>query len=412
MGWMLSRFVDETLRDLAAANPTLAETIPLEDSPSGKPITAIRLSGPGIQERIPVLVTGGSHAREWAPPDSLVGFVKRLLTAMANGVDIVYPPFTSGGVTYSDPSYRIPAAEVTDIFDRFEIIVLPLINPDGRDVSLLGTTSTNHMWRKNRRDLRNPGENLGPDCIGVDLNRNFPIAWEHTDFYRPDAAKFDDVSTNKCHFQVYKGPSAGSEVETQNVMTLAKDNFVQAFVDVHMTGRLITHPWAFERVQVLHPTWRFDDAGFNHLPAIPQSGRDGQLGDSYGEFIPTDLLDRLKTLGAAMAKEILESAGASPVAKLRSTYRTMPTLESVVVAGLDKSTTFTGGADDYVFSLQFTDDTMPECVAFTVEAGLHPGDRRDNPLEEDGGFFPDFEKQFPKVEREIHAGLFGLVRAL
>jgi hypothetical protein len=195
-------------------------------------------------------------------------------------------------------------------------------------------------------------------------------------------------------------------------MTLAHDNFVQAFVDVHMTGRLITHPWAFERIQVLHPTWRFDDAGFNHLPAIPQSGRDGQLGDSYGEFIPTDLLDRLKTLGAAMAKEILESAGASPVAKLRSTYRTMQTLESVVVAGLDKSTTFTGGADDYVFSLQFTDDTMPECVAFTIEAGLHPGDRQDNPLEEDGGFFPDFEKQFPKVEREIHAGLFGLLRAL
>ena len=91
MGWMLSRFVDETLRDLAAANPTLSESISLEDSPTGKPITAIRLSGPGIQERIPVLITGGSHAREWAPPDSLVGFVKRLLTAKANGVDIVYP---------------------------------------------------------------------------------------------------------------------------------------------------------------------------------------------------------------------------------------------------------------------------------------------------------------------------------
>jgi hypothetical protein len=47
--------------------------------------------------------------------------------------------------------------------------------------------------------------------------------------------------------------------------------------------------------------------------------------------------------------------------------------------GVRPGATFTGGADGCVFSLQFTDDTMPECVAFTIEAGLHRG-VRNNPL--------------------------------
>jgi hypothetical protein len=409
MGYMLSTFIEKALRDLEAANPTLCETISLADSPGGKPITAIALSDPDQAVGIPVLVIGGVHAREWAPPDSLVGFVTRLLTARASGADIVYPAFTTGGITYSDPNYRVAAAEVARIFERFRLIVLPLVNPDGRDVSLLGTSQ---MWRKNRRDVRDPAEGLPPSCIGVDINRNFPIAWNHLDFYRPDAAKDANLSTNKCAFQRYKGPGAGSETETQNVMTLATNNSLGAFVDVHMSGRTITYPWGIERNQTLTPSQRFDDAGYNHLPAIAASGRDGLRGNSYGEYIPDYLLARLDTVAKAMAKEIEDSAGASPVAQARSKYATMNTTDANVHWGFPKETVWPGGSDDYVLSLQFLDDARPSCLAYTVEAGMHPEGRKDNPFDDDGGFFPHFDKQLPKIEREIHAALFGLLKAL
>ena len=104
-----------------------------------------------------MLFIGGSHAREWAPPDALVSFVGNLLRAKSTGTDIVYPQFESGGVISSAvPNYTIPKAEVHDIFDRFELIVLPLVNSDGRDFSRAGSTDREVHWRKNRRDLRDP----------------------------------------------------------------------------------------------------------------------------------------------------------------------------------------------------------------------------------------------------------------
>jgi hypothetical protein len=428
MGWMLSRFIDDALHDLETANPPLCQTIPLQSSvPGGRAITAIKLSNPEPKDRIPVLFTGGTHGREWAPPDALVGFVQRLVTARANEVDIVYPAFTTGGVTYSDPNYRIPRADVLDIFDRFTVIVLPVVNPDGRDFTLLGSKPLNLpdvvnevLWRKNRRDVRTDQEQIAlpATSVGIDLNRNFPIAWEPSDYYNPQAAKNVNGSTNKGD-RNYKGPSQGSEIETQNVMNLVNEYKVRAFVDVHLSGRNIFYPYAIEKNQTTNPVLRFDEAGFNHLPALPTSGRDGMLGDAYGEYVPPDLLNRLIAVANAMSAEILVSAGASPVAQARSRYKVCQTVESSRFDGANPNVTFIGGADDWVFSRQFADGDMPECVSYTLEAGLALGQRnqaRDptdvNPLDEDGEFFPDFDKQRPKVEREIHAALFGLLKAL
>jgi len=178
----MSGLINQALIDLAAANSTLCQTVSLQMSSGGNPITAVKLSGPGAQDRIPVLFIGGSHAREWVPPDALLSFVGNLLRAESTDTDIVYPQFESGGVTYSAlPNYTIPKAEVHDIFDRFELIVLPLVNPDGRDFSLAGTTDREVNWRKNRRDLRDP-DMTDPFCVGVDINRNFPIAWDHVKY--------------------------------------------------------------------------------------------------------------------------------------------------------------------------------------------------------------------------------------
>ncbi|CAN5539217.1 hypothetical protein BH09ACT7_BH09ACT7_35380 [soil metagenome] len=405
MGYLSAFQVTEALTMLASDFASTSTMIDLASTSGGNAVHALAMHDQFVADRTPVLIIGGVHAREWAPPDALVGFVDRLLHSRRFGTDIVYPAFTSAGIIYSDPNYTIPADEVADIFDRFELIVLPLVNPDGRDFSLQATNNDDKKWRKNRRRVQPQG---GPRCVGVDINRNFPIAWFHRDFYQPKAADLAAVSEKPCEPQLFKGPDQNSEIETQNVANLALDRKVQAFIDVHMTGRLIQYPWGLDRNQSIDQDQAFHNVDRNHLPAVPLSGRDGLLGDAYGEFMPEDLLTRLKAIAAAMSEEILISAGASPLAKLRSTYQVLQSVE----AGRFPNETFVGCSDDFVFSRQFVNDDMPECVSFTIESGLELGQRADSPLDDDGGFFPDFVTQFPKVEREIHAALFALLRSL
>ncbi|WP_433684665.1 M14 family zinc carboxypeptidase [Nocardia sp. CA-119907] len=401
MGYLKALEVSVALNQLATDFRATCTRIPLTTTSGGRTVEAVALKNPEPEDRIPVLFVGGVHAREWAPPDALLGFAQRLLTARANASDIVYPEFVSGGISYSSPNYRITAAQIAGFFKKFELIILPLVNPDGRDTSVKATTKTEQGWRKNRRQTTG-------QCRGVDINRNFPIAWEHTDYYSPAAAMKADISTRPCHPEVYKGPSAGSEIETQNVMNLVTTRKIRAYVDVHMSGRNIQHPWGMERNQTDNPARTFDEAGFNHLPALPNSGRDGLLGDGYSEFINDTLLQRHKAIAEAMRAEIESSAGANPLAIRRSKYRVMQSVD----AGIRQRETFIGCSDDWVFSRQFVDQTMPECVAFTIECGLEAGDNPDNPADNDGGFFPNFNTQFPKIEREVHAGLFGLLKAL
>jgi Zinc carboxypeptidase len=409
---MMSGLINQALINFAAANPTLCQTIPLQASSGGNPITAVKLSDPAAQDRIPVLFIGGSHAREWAPPDALVSFVGNLLRAKSTDTDIVYPQFESGGVTYSAvPNYTIPKAEIHDIFDRFELIVLPLVNPDGRDFSLAGSTDREVLWRKNRRDLRDP-DMTDPFCVGVDINRNFPIGWDHVMFYKPAAADFVNVSVDRCSSFIYKGPSAGSEIETQNVMKLANDHALQAFVDVHMMGRTVLYPWGFERNQSDDEDQNFRNAAFDHQVGFPDTGRDGLLGEDYGEFVGAEMADRLPRLADAIRDEIRESAGGSPIAQRRSTYERLQTVFAAPLAGRDPRVTFVGGADDYVFSLQFTQPGRPSCVSYTLEVGQEMDQNTNNLDDDDGGFTPFFDAHFPKLEREVHAGLFGLLRNL
>jgi len=195
-------------------------------------------------------------------------------------------------------------------------------------------------------------------------------------------------------------------------MKLADDHALQAFVDVHMIGRAVLYPWACEKNQSDDETQNFHNVDLDHRVGFPETGRDGLLGDDYGEFVGSEMADRLPQLADAMRNEIRESAGGSPIAQRRSTYDRMQTVFAPPLAGLDPSVTFAGGADDYVFSLQFTQPGRPSCVAYTLEVGQAMNQNKKNPDDDDGGFAPFFDTHFPKLEREVHAGLFGLLRNL
>lgn len=117
--------------------------------------------------------------------------------------------------------YRRGDAQYKELLDRNEIIMVPVVNPDGYD----HTWKRDRLWRKNRHPFR-----FG---TGVDLNRNF--ADEH--WCRTGASTVPFADT-------YCGPSAGSEPETQAVQSYYKryKGRVAAAIDFHSFSQLILRP--------------------------------------------------------------------------------------------------------------------------------------------------------------------------
>lgn len=182
------------LSDVATARPDLAVTHDVGDSwrktqglATGNDLVAICLTKqqPGDCTLSPTstkprfLLIGAVHARELSATELSSRFVD--LLANGYGTD----------------------AEVTSLLDSTEVWVVPVGNPDGREIVEQGTTSP-YLQRKNANNT------LGACAVpptssnqhGIDLNRNFTWKWGGT-----------GTSTNPCD-ATFRGSSAGSEPET------------------------------------------------------------------------------------------------------------------------------------------------------------------------------------------------------
>jgi carboxypeptidase T len=132
-------------------------------------------------------------------------------------------------------------ADATWILDTQEVQLLVQSNPDGRKQAQTGLS-----WRKNT----NTGYcGATSNSRGADLNRNFPFAWNTV---------AGGSSGNPCE-ATYRGPSAGSEPETQAVVSHIRNTFADLrgdgmndpapddlqglFLDIHSYSELVLWPW-------------------------------------------------------------------------------------------------------------------------------------------------------------------------
>jgi murein tripeptide amidase MpaA len=373
-------------------------------------IAAVTSASP--PQRPATLISGGVHARELAPPDALVSFVEKLLAAYAARSAVVYPAWTSPADTVTYSSFTIPWPQVQAVVERLDLYVAPLVNADGRDFVLAplaaGATHAEQqlhkMWRKNRRPA--PAGQSGDSCIGVDLNRNCDILWDFTTAYTPalvaQAPKVGvDTSQQPCDFNVYSGPSAESEPETQNLAGLMRTANISFYADVHSYGRDILYPWGIETDQNTVTEQSFENRA-------KDGQRDGNQASAYAEYIPAGQLAALQAMAKRMCDFIYTKAGgADPTAQARSVYKPA---ESAL---LYPTKVTTGCFDDYCFSRWFTQATagtpISPVMAFTIEAG---GDPKLGADHDEGGFAPDYVNHYPKIEREIHAALWGFLTAV
>jgi len=136
----------------------------------GYDMMVLKLTNNAIVAQKPVLfLTASIHAREYAPAEIATRFAEYLVNNY--GID----------------------PDVTWMLDNQEIHIMFHANPDGRKIAEGGVS-----WRKNRDN-----DDGCSSTYGVDLNRNFTYQWGT-----------GGSSTNPCD-ETYRGPSAGSEPETQ-----------------------------------------------------------------------------------------------------------------------------------------------------------------------------------------------------
>jgi murein tripeptide amidase MpaA len=395
-GYLNSTQVEDRLGSLATEHPDLCKHEQLPNrTHEGKTPSFLRLASGAPGQRKVALVVGGLHAREWAPPDALLSLATGLLKAYATGTEFAHPAWSDGGVPYG--AWSIPAAKVKHILDRLEVLLFPLANPDGRDFTLTtlppGTPDAevvlHRMWRKNRRPLP-PGLH-DPSCAGVDLNRNFDLAWDFKRYFEPDALPRVACSTEPCdQNQTYVGPAPASEPEVLNVQWLVDKNPVEWYLDVHSFSRRVLFPWGMDDVQSGDETENWRNTDWDRR-------RNGAPG-GYGEYLPRKLAEEHRHAARAIADAILRQAGNDAVARRRSVYSPTPELSLYPT---------TGNSNDYCVSRALLDSSRPDAHSFCLECGnvQAPNDPDDN----DGGFQPDYQKKFPKVEREVHAAVLALL---
>lgn len=113
-------------------------------------------------------------------------------------------------------------------------VVVPLVNPDGNMAYLKDKL----LGRKNGRDTDGDGKRGHTD--GVDLNRNYPFRWHSLG---------EQGSSSKIHSRYYRGPSPGSEPETQAVMRLAESERFAGSISFHTGTLAILAPYTIPKVK-------------------------------------------------------------------------------------------------------------------------------------------------------------------
>lgn len=393
MAYMTSKAIEDSLTNLAAAFPTLCTKITLPNAaPFGTTninYSFLRIGTHAVAMPRVALIVAGMHARELAQPDAAISFCLKLLTAYKNKATFEIDAFkdatgrTFGGIT-------VPLSDVTAIMENMILLVLPLANPAGREFVL--AAAANRGWRKNRsiHALTNPTNDL---TVGVDINRNFDIAWDLDTYYNAAGAA-DNADQKDPADPTFKGVgSPMQEAETKNIKHILDTFEVNFALDLHSFFGAVMFPWAIEQNSIQTPgqsaaQLSAQEAQNFHNPAFDKK-RDGTTGTAYREFFPNNppnrLLDNHKIIAGIMRDAIKSATG--------RTYRVDNTAE---VSG-----TAVGSMTDFIFAQQFLPPKLREIHAFAVEFGFTADGFQPDPTKPDG---------FDKIQREIHAAMISFVR--
>jgi carboxypeptidase T len=120
--------------------------------------------------------------------------------------------------------------EATYLVNNRQLYFVPVFNPDGFRYNQQTNPGGGGMWRKNRR---NNGSSYGVDC-----NRNFTYQWGYD----------NQGSSPTPSSETYRGPSAGSEPETQAIMNLISAHNTKVCNNMHTYAGVYLCPYGYSTV--------------------------------------------------------------------------------------------------------------------------------------------------------------------
>ncbi len=216
--------VEALLRGWHALYPDVTRLERLAVTSQGRPLWALRVSDtPAQDEGEPaVLLVGANHGDELPSVDYVLDAIGALLEGRG------------------DP-------QIDRWVSGLDIWCVPMANPDGANMFLNISTAGG---RRNARDI----DNDGPDpWDGIDLNRNYPFRW----------GSLGEVGSSSWrHHDRYRGPSAGSEVETRALMGLASRYRPVAVLSFHTNATTILSPYTIDGAENPEPdeAWAIAEA--------------------------------------------------------------------------------------------------------------------------------------------------------
>ena len=255
-GFTVWRSFDEPggLRDemyaLARRNSGFVKLVVLGHTHQGREIIALKLTqgarGTPDGARPAALYAATQHAREWISTEVNRRFMLWLIQQR-----------------------KLENPQIVDLLKTTELWFVWVANPDGYEY----THDEERLWRKNLRDNDGNGQITNGD--GVDPNRNYPSHWRYD----------NEGSSSQTSSETYRGPSAGSEPETQAIMDLAGRVNFKFIVNWHSVGSWILYApgWQMETVAADTPIY-VALAGTDARPAIP----DFDPGPSANELYVTN----------------------------------------------------------------------------------------------------------------------------
>ncbi len=227
-GFSCYETVEETFdaaQAIVSAYPKLAQWVDVGDSwqktqgAGGYDIRVLKLGNADVGGDKPKLfVNSAIHAREYATAPLALAFARQLTDGWGKDADATW------------------------ILDHHEVHLMLHTNPDGRKKAETGL-----LWRKNT-NTNYCG--VTSNSRGADLNRNFTFSWNTTGGLGSSGRECDET---------YRGPSAGSEPETQAMEAYvrklwpdrrgpdlddkAPKNTSGVHIDVHSVAQLVMWPY-------------------------------------------------------------------------------------------------------------------------------------------------------------------------